>query len=354
MTTVEKHINHFNSLNGKLLRKEIIQKFHAEVKACNDPKLKLVEKKLSDALAKMNGKPVWIKLTPIALPKPEIKKTKVAKPLATIRIQHPSPPVESTRKVSVKETKKVSNRIVENMKVVDEKPDTSSTTRPKGVYGVKDIAGRNMKQIDLDGKYKDDLHELYSDTQLMFWGPPGGGKTSYLLYLAEYLAVKKNMKVLYVANEEIERSTFTKKMNELKISDHKNLDFTDELPADVSSYDAIFLDSVQTLGFDLKGYVAWAKKNKNKIRIPVIQSTKDGDFKGGKDWEHEMDFAGEIRNRKLIVRKNRNDPDFYQKSEKLLMDDLIEDKKKSHKIRQTVREQMQPKEAEALGQITIV
>lgn len=358
MKIVEKYIRRFNSLNGELVRKETVRAFYNEVKACGKPELKELETKLSNALAKMNGVPVYLDFKPIALPKvtqPKViavQKNKVAKPFVPIRENKIAlPPVQRLERV--KDTKKVSKKIVEKKKVVVQKPATSST-RPKGIYGVNDIANRNIKQIDLDGRYKDDFNELYTDTQMMFWGPPGGGKTSYLLYFAQYLATKKSLKVLYVANEEIQRSTFTKKMKELKIEDHRNLDFAEELPDDVSGYDAIFLDSVQTLGFDLETYVEWAKTNRGKLLIPVIQSTKDGDFKGGKDWEHEMDFAGQIRNRKLIVRKNRNDPDFYQKSEKLITDDLIESKKKSHKIRQTVLEQMQPKKEEPLGQISII
>lgn len=53
----------------------------------------------------------------------------------------------------------------------------------------------------------------------------------------------------------------------------------------------------------------------------IVQSTKDGDFRGGKEWEHEMDIAGEVVNRQLRLRKNRMDSGFIKKVQKLEEED---------------------------------
>lgn len=347
MTVAQKHIQHFNRMSGNIVAKDTLRSFLADVKKCNCKELKELESKLVKAIRIMKGNFATLSFKP--LPYPE--NTSVAKSSASTRDNKTSrPPVERSKRS--KATKKVSKKTVDKKKpAVREK--ASGAKRPEGLYGVNDIANRPVKQIAIDGRYKDDFNELYSDTQVLIWGPPGGGKTSYLLFFAQYLA-NKGLNVLFVANEEFKRSTFTKKMKELDIKDHPNLHFAPKLPTSLTDFDAIFLDSVQSLGMDLKAYIKFAEQNSGKIIVPIIQSTKEGDFRGGKDWEHEVDIAGEIRNRKLILRKNRLDPDFSEKSDKLWMDEMINSKKRSHSINQAVKQQV--KEAvpqQQVAQITI-
>ncbi|MCF8255535.1 MAG: DNA repair protein RadA [Bacteroidia bacterium] len=152
----------------------------------------------------------------------------------------------------------------------------------------------------------------------MVWGQPGNGKTVWLLNFAQYLAEKLKQRVLYIANEEWNRSTLTEKINQFKIG-NENLKITKDLESvksaglSVNDFDVVFFDSINSLGFDLKQYKKFAEENPGKIYILIVQSTKDGDFRGGKDWEHEVDIAGEIVQRKLELRKNRLDKNFLQK-----------------------------------------
>lgn len=225
------------------------------------------------------------------------------------------------------------------------KPAAAMAGFPKnsGVVTADHLAGMTFKEIPLDGEWKAELNRLMSDTQIMIWGVPGSGKTVKLLKFAQYLA-EKGLRTLYVANEEFGRSSFTEKIREFSIG-NANLMFAKHLPEDLSQFDAIFLDSVQSLGMDLDAYKRFREQNADKLSVAIIQSTKDGDFRGGKDWEHEVDIAGEVVSRKLLMHKNRLDPDHESKAEKIHIEHMVKEKTKSQKIKETVKRKIENQQA---------
>lgn len=211
-----------------------------------------------------------------------------------------------------------------------------------GILSGADIASMNFNRINLNGPWKIDLGSLYSDEQMMFYGQPGSGKSVYILRLANYLAKDLKLNGLYVANEELGRSSFTEKINQFKIN-VPNLHFTKTLKnIDLKPYHFVVLDSVNSLGMTLHDYKALRQSMPDKIYILVVQSTKDGDFRGGKDWEHEMDFSGELVDRALIVHKNRYDSDFNKKREAFLVNQKIKEEATKKMIKQKVKEVSQP------------
>lgn len=208
-------------------------------------------------------------------------------------------------------------KIINNSEKIDNEI-TPVNNRLSGVVSASDISKLSFKKLELDGSYKKEFGELFSDTQIMIWGAPGNGKTVWLLNFAQYLAEKLNQRVLYIANEEWNRSTLTEKIIQFKIG-HENLKVTKDLDSlkqaglSIDDFDVVFFDSINSLGMDLKSYKTFVEANPGKVYVLIVQSTKDGDFRGGKDWEHEVDVAGEIHQRKLELRKNRLDKDFLKK-----------------------------------------
>ncbi len=226
----------------------------------------------------------------------------------------------------------------------------------KALYGVMtgaDIAGLSFRKLELTGRYKQDFLKMYNDTQVMIWGAPGSGKTVYTLELAQYMAEVLGLKVAYIAREEMGRSTFTEKIQNFKIGDPKlvfakNLDLLKDAGYEIEDFDAIFLDSVNAMGWTLEFYKKFAEQHPKALKILVVQSTKDGDFRGGKDWEHEMDIAGEVVNRKMILRKNRLDPEFARKADKLWIAEEVKEKKRAKEIRRIVNgKEKEPEEQKA-------
>ncbi|MFN7879933.1 MAG: zincin-like metallopeptidase domain-containing protein, partial [Sphingobacteriia bacterium] len=192
-----------------------------------------------------------------------------------------------------------------------------------GIVDAAHLAGINFSVIDLPEPYRTQLHKLHSDSQVMMWGIPGSGKTVYTLKFGQALA-ELGLPVLYVANEEYGRSTFSEKIRTFNIG-HPNLKFAKTLDESViDQFAVVFLDSINSLGMTLRDWIKFRDRHPGKLFVLIVQSTKDGDFRGGKDWEHEVDIAGEIINRQLVLRKNRLDPDNASKYEQRMTQAAID------------------------------
>lgn len=198
----------------------------------------------------------------------------------------------------------------------------------------------DYKEVDL-GPYKKDFHRMMSDTIVQIHGLPGHGKTVWLLKYAQYRA-ENGANVLYVAREEHGRSVFDVKLKEHNIG-HANLRFRKYLePEDIKWATVIFLDSASASAIDHKELERLTEQYPNRNWYPVLQSTKDGDFLGSQKWEHLVDIAGEVRNRKLILRKNRLDPNNSTKAEKLNRESAITEARKKAEVRNAVKKAMNP------------
>lgn len=232
-----------------------------------------------------------------------------------------------------------------NRKPATKKPVTRNPQPATSLHGIVDattLAGVNFRTFELQEPYKTDFHKINSDTQIMLWGSPGHGKTVYALKFAQYVAEVLGLNTLYIAHEEFGRSTFSEKLRQHNIG-HANLKFTATLnQTQIDQFDAIFFDSINSLEMTLADYRRLVKAHPGKLYVLIVQSTKDGDFRGGNNWEHEVDVAGEIRNRKLILHKNRFDPHNPEKMEQLLTNDAIAEAKKKAHIRQAVKESNKP------------
>lgn len=331
MNHAQTYIDKFNNMHQKWMYKKNIVDMLKQVQSAKLPELKEVETRLENLVDRMNGKPVQILIKyPVKLKEFKKKKKKILKSFIVPKVKKVT---EFAVKVKEKKIKKTSSKKIKAL---------------NGVVDASDIAGLNFSQIELDGKYKSDFVRMYSDTQFMFWGRPGHGKTVALLQFAQYLAEKKKLKVLYIADEEMNRSTLTEKIRQFKIGD-PNLKFVKDMDAlrksgkSIQDFDAVFFDSVQSLGFNLESYKKFVKNNPGRIYVLIVQSTKDGSFKGGQDWLHEVDIAGEYVNYKLIVYKNRLDSNFAEKSNKLLIDEKVNEGKKKLEIRQKIKGSIEPK-----------
>jgi antirestriction protein ArdC len=252
----------------------------------------------------------------------------------------PRPPVERKGRSKATADRSKKHNAVDGLPA---KPATDPAGLPTSLEGVErsdQIQKGQHKEIPLNDRWKKEFHRVMSDTQIMIWGRPGSRKTGTLLLFAQYLA-EQGKKTLYCAREEKGRSTFDEKLDMLKIG-HPNLFISKYLPKSLEPFDAIVLDSVNALGFSLQDYVALVEANPGKMYIPIVQSNKDGTFKGGNEWEHEVDIAGEVVKGELILTKNRYDPDFVVKAEEQRVEHLVDEKVKHEKIKKVVQKKLAP------------
>ncbi len=129
----------------------------------------------------------------------------------------------------------------------------------------------------------------------MVFGMPKMGKSYLCMDFAGYLA-RNHGKVIYVAKEEKLDKTLQDKVNEKNVS-HDNLTVADGIPADLTPYDFIFLDSVNKLGLTSKDLEKLKTDNKGKSFIYIFQATKAGKFKGNNEFQHDVDVVIEVPER---------------------------------------------------------
>jgi len=316
MSKATQYIIDYNALQGRVVAKSVLKALHSKAKGVKGAEG--VYSRTGEALKAMGSKysQVLMEFKPLPLPSGE-----------------PAP--EKKAKLKKRKRKKVQ--------------------RLEGVMDAGDLRAMEFEEIELSGRYKDEFVKLYSDTQIMIWGRPTHGKTVYLLLFTKYLALEQNLKVLFVANEEIGRSTLKQKLDQFDIPKHANLKFVSDFEQlkkagyKIEDFDVIVLDSVQTLDMKLKDYTDLVRAHPGRIFIPVVQATKDGEFRGGLAWEHEVDICGQVYNRKLKLSKNRLDPDNAMKNEQFLFDSQVEEALKRRQIASKVKTEIQPKEIPAGG-----
>ena len=160
---------------------------------------------------------------------------------------------------------------------------------------VQEIREKEYDYYDLDAKWCKIFDNPAKNFKFMFYGEPGSGKTALSMQFAEYLASKQGLRVLYVTAEEFDSKSFQDKVTLNGLEDDKivvaNRNFRE---MDLSDYDVIFLDSAQRLKLKHDEFDELVEKYPDKAFVILFQMTKGGDYKGGKDWEHNLDGSVEV------------------------------------------------------------
>ncbi|MCQ2741354.1 MAG: AAA family ATPase [Alphaproteobacteria bacterium] len=166
--------------------------------------------------------------------------------------------------------------------------------------GSVDFLTADFKSLDFKGKWLDLIGKPSEPFKIMIYGKAGSGKSTCSLQLAQYLA-ELGKKVLFVADEEKFGYTLQEKMRRLNIA-HSNLFVIDKLPKDLSGYNVIFIDSINSMGLEPDDIL---KLDKGQSWVYIFQSTKDGNFRGSQEFEHIVDTSIVVENMKAHAIKNR-------------------------------------------------
>jgi len=171
------------------------------------------------------------------------------------------------------------------------------------VVSTDQLAKMKFSTLNLGGKFGKLLGQPYKPFYLMIYGQRFHGKSSVAMLLADVLAAK-NMKVLYVSNEEGVKGSLQEKLLRLKIV--SPIHFVEDYnSSQFKGYDAIFLDSTQTVGMKPDEFKALKRQYPNTCFILVFKANRDGTSKGGSDWEHDCDAIMHIENQSATMEKNR-------------------------------------------------
>jgi len=181
------------------------------------------------------------------------------------------------------------------IKVKKKKMDLSGINQPEPQVNVMpstDFSNLHFDTIGFKDKWLSFIGDPAPGFTAMVFGMPKMGKSYLCVDFAGYLA-RNHGRVLYVAKEEKLDATLQKKLKDKDVA-HENLFVADALPADLSVYDFIFLDSVNKLGLQPKDLDKLKADNKGKSFIYVFQATKGGKFKGNNEFQHDVDVVIEV------------------------------------------------------------
>jgi predicted ATP-dependent serine protease len=179
----------------------------------------------------------------------------------------------------------------------------SQVVSPGQVVSAGQLAKMKFSTLSIGGKFGKLLGKPYKPFYLMIYGSRFNGKSSVAMLLADEL-VKGGSKVLYVSNEEGVKGSLQEKLLRLKIS--SPIHFVEEYnPKQFRGYDAVFLDSTQTVGVKPDEFKIMKKQFPETSFILVFKANRDGSSKGGTDWEHDVDAIMHIENQSATMEKNR-------------------------------------------------
>jgi len=181
--------------------------------------------------------------------------------------------------------------------------DENESESGNKIMSSMDFADMKFNSIGFTDKWRELMGDPAPGFTAMVFGKPKTGKSYLCVEFAGYLA-RNHGNVLYVAREEGLDATLQIKLNDKNVK-HPNLFVSDYLPEDLSEYDFIFLDSVNKLGLSSKDLDVLRKTNPGKSFIFVFQTTKDGNFRGKNEFQHDVDVVIEVAEKGKAVQFGR-------------------------------------------------
>jgi len=169
---------------------------------------------------------------------------------------------------------------------------TNPIIGPQELINSTDLVKLKFDSIGFKGKWLNLIGDPTNGFTTMIYGKPKFGKSYLAIDLAFYLA-KNHGTVLYVASEEQIGATLQLKVAETG-SAHPDLFFIGSLPERLDNYDFVFIDSVNNYNLSPSDLRDLKSKNPKVSFIYIFQSTKHGMFRGGNEFQHDVDVVIEV------------------------------------------------------------
>lgn len=178
---------------------------------------------------------------------------------------------------------------------IEAAPSEKSLTIKPNIISSEDFARTEFKTIGLKGKWLLLMGDPCPGFKAAVSGMPKMGKSFLCVEFAKYLA-SNHGKVIYITKEEFMSPTFQIKIKE-KNAANPNLDIAGEIPANLSDYQFIFIDSVTSLKLTPSDLRKLEENNPGKSFIYVHQVTKAGKARGTNEFLHNVDIIIEVPER---------------------------------------------------------
>ena len=147
----------------------------------------------------------------------------------------------------------------------------------------------------------------------MLHGLPGNGKSTFAIQFANFFQ-KNHGRVLYVASEQsgLNRSfqSLLKKYHtsNFDVSNNPKEHNFKTLVKASKEYGLVILDSINHIGLSVEEFEKIRNSAPNTAFLAIMQSAKDGNFKGSQEWAHNCDIIIEMKNMIAYQTKSRFAP----------------------------------------------
>lgn len=167
---------------------------------------------------------------------------------------------------------------------------------------------KKFKTLEFTDKWQELIGTPEANFCMMVYGKPGQGKSYFTLELSEYLASNFGT-VLFNSSEEGSSLSLQNKIANFNMeniflgsaNDVNSLQFL----LTKSPYKFVVIDSVNHMNITPEDLRKLRGLHPTKGFICILQSTKNGDFKGSNEYEHDADISIKIENRKPECMKTR-------------------------------------------------
>ena len=183
---------------------------------------------------------------------------------------------------------------IEDMEYED--TDLSFTIQHLGrlpdVISSEQLLSMEFETIGLQGKWKELIGDPSVGFSMMVFGQPKSGKSTLMLEFAHHLA-ENHGKTLFVAIEEGFGYTLKDKIQRVGAIS-SNLSFAAEMPKKLDGLDFVFIDSISRGGMEIEDLIKLQEQYPRVGFVYIFHTTKDGRFRGGNHYAHEVDVIVEV------------------------------------------------------------
>jgi len=160
------------------------------------------------------------------------------------------------------------------------------------VMSSQQLLSMDFETIGLNGKWKELIGDPSVGFSMMVFGQPKSGKSTLMLEFAQHLA-ENHGKTLYVAIEEGFGYTLKDKIQRVGATSSQ-LSFAADMPKKLYGLDFVFIDSTSRGGLEIEDLIKLQEQHPRVGFIYIFHTTKDGRFRGGNHYAHEVDIIVEV------------------------------------------------------------
>jgi hypothetical protein len=173
-----------------------------------------------------------------------------------------------------------------------------------GIMSAEEVLNQHYEMLSFKGIWKRLFGEPAKNFTMLIHGGPGAGKTTFMMLFVKFLSTLGS--VLYISSEEYGASTLTKKISKYLTPTPANVFFTaDKTKIEQGDYGFVVLDSATNIGMDIEEFKKLKEVHPDTAFIVLLQHTKNGQFRGSKEWEHETEIAAGVTEGTIRVYRNR-------------------------------------------------